>query len=301
MSNKGLIYAIFAYTLWGVLPLYWHKLSDIPASEILVYRIIWSLVFLVIILSLRRQWSWVKPFLSQPRTIAIICLSAILLAGNWFIYIWAINAGFVIETSLGYFINPLVNVLLGTLFLHERLRTGQWVSVGIAAIGVFYLALTYGSLPWIALSLAFSFGFYGLLKKKVKLGAAQSLASEMSVLFIPALAYLIFLESKGQAALGNSTAMISALLICTGVVTAVPLVLFAAAARRVPLSTLGVLQYIAPTLQFLIGLLVLGEPFTIQKLVGFIIIWIALIVYSLEGVWQRRLQAASVSTNHLTG
>jgi chloramphenicol-sensitive protein RarD len=301
MLNKGLIYGILAYTLWGVLPLYWHMLSDIPASEILVYRIIWSLVFLAVILSLKRQWSWVKPFLSQPKTIRIICLSAVLLAFNWFIYIWAINADFVIETSLGYFINPLVNVLLGTIFLHERLRPGQWASVGIAAAGVLFLTLTYGSLPWIALCLALSFGFYGLMKKKVNLGAAQSLASEMSVLFIPALVYLVLLETQGEATLGHSNLMTSVLLLGTGVVTAIPLIFFAAAARRIPLSTMGVLQYIAPTLQFLIGLVILGEPFTTQKLIGFGIIWIALIIYSLEGIWQRRVQGATISIENLPG
>lgn len=298
MSNKGLTYGILAYILWGVLPLYWYLLRAIPASEILVNRIIWSLVFLAILLSIRRRWGWVKPFLSQPKTILIICVSAILIAINWFIYIWAINAGYVIETSLGYFINPLVNVLLGTIFLHERLRSGQWAAVGIAAIGVLYLTFSYGSLPWIALCLAFSFGVYGLMKKKVRLGAAESMTAEMSLLVLPALAYLIWLETQGEAYLGHTTPLILLLLIATGIVTATPLVLFAAAARRIPLSTLGVLQYIAPTLQFLIGLLILGEPFSTQKLIGFSIIWISLIVYSLEGAWQRRVLATTISTEN---
>lgn len=294
MSDKGLIYGILAYILWGVLPLYWYVLREIPASEILVNRIIWSLVFLTILLSIRRQWTWVKPVFTQPKTILIICAASVLIAINWFIYIWAINAGFVIETSLGYFINPLINVLLGTIFLHERLRSGQWVAVGIAAIGVFYLTISYGSLPWIALCLAFSFGFYGLMKKKVRLGAAESLTAEMSLLFLPAIAYLIFLGAQGKANLGNSSPGISFFLLASGVVTATPLVLFAAAARRIPLSMLGVLQYLAPTLQFLIGLFILGEPFSTQKLIGFLIIWVSLIIYSLEGVWQRRVPATSV-------
>ncbi len=294
MSDKGLIYGILAYILWGVLPLYWYVLREIPASEILVNRIIWSLVFLTILLSIRRQWTWVKPVFTQPKTILIICAASVLIAINWFIYIWAINAGFVIETSLGYFINPLINVLLGTIFLHERLRSGQWVAVGIAAIGVFYLTFSYGSLPWIALCLAFSFGFYGLMKKKVRLGAAESLTAEMSLLFLPAIAYLFFLGAQGKANLGNTSPGILFFLLASGVVTATPLVLFAAAARRIPLSMLGVLQYLAPTLQFLIGLFILGEPFSTQKLIGFLIIWVSLIIYSLEGVWQRRVPATSV-------
>jgi chloramphenicol-sensitive protein RarD len=293
MSNKGLVYGILAYTLWGVLPLYWHALRAVPASEILVNRIIWSLVFLVILLSLRRQWAWVRPLLSQRKTLLITSVAAILIGVNWFIYIWAVNAGFVIETSLGYFINPLVNVLLGTIFLRERLRSGQWAAVGIAAVGVFYLTFSYGSLPWIGLSLAFTFGFYGLMKKKVRLGAAESLTSEMSLLFIPALAYLLFLESQGSAFLGRSTPATGLLLVGAGAITATPLIFFAAAARRVPLSTLGVLQYIAPTLQFLIGLLIFGEPFSSHQMIGFCIIWTSLVLYSLEGLWQRRVQTAS--------
>ena len=296
MSNKGLLYGILAYTMWGVLPIYWHLLGSVPPSQILVSRIIWSLIFLVILLSLRHRWSWVKPFIQQRKTLLIVGSAAILLSINWFIYIWAITAGFVIETSLGYFINPLVNVLLGTIVLKERLRTGQWLAIGVATLGVLYLTIDYGSLPWIALSLAFTFGFYGLLKKKVQLGSAESLTGEMAVLILPALTASSYFLLTGKAAMFNSNATIGVLLVGSGVVTAIPLILFAAAAQRVPLSMLGLLQYIAPTLQFLIGVFILKEPFSVSSLIGYAIIWLALILYSLEGIWQRRSQLATVST-----
>jgi chloramphenicol-sensitive protein RarD len=282
--------------MWGVLPIYWHLLGSVPPSQILVSRIIWSLIFLVILLSLRHRWSWVKPFIQQRKTLLIVGSAAILLSINWFIYIWAITAGFVIETSLGYFINPLVNVLLGTIVLKERLRTGQWLAIGVATLGVVYLTIDYGSLPWIALSLAFTFGFYGLLKKKVQLGSAESLTGEMAVLILPALTASSYFLLTGKAAMFNSNATIGVLLVGSGVVTAIPLILFAAAAQRVPLSMLGLLQYIAPTLQFLIGVFILKEPFSVSSLIGYAIIWLALILYSLEGIWQRRSQLATVST-----
>lgn len=300
MSNKGILYGIVAYTLWGFLPLYWRFLHQFPASEILVNRIIWSLLFLVILLTFRRQWNWVKGIRNHPTSLIILVVSATLLAINWFIYIWAVNAGFVVETSLGYFINPLVNVLLGTLFLHEKLRTGQWLSVGIATIGVFYLTITYGTLPWIALSLAFSFGFYGLMKKKVHLGAAESLTSEMAILVLPAMLFLIFLQTQQSLVISQSNLLIIFLLLGTGVVTATPLVFFGAAAKRVPLSTMGLLQYIAPTLQFLIGIFIFREPFTQQSLVGYATIWFALLIYSLEGIVQRRQQLAGEKSITLT-
>lgn len=294
MDRRGLIYGLIAYGLWGILPLYWKVIRHVPAQEILVHRIIWSFLFLSLLLSLRRQWSWLRGVVKQRSTLRILIAAALLLSVNWFIYIWAVNAGFVVETSLGYFINPLVNVLLGTLYLRERLRPGQWAAVSLAAAGVLYLTISYGSLPWIALSLAFSFGIYGLLKKKVNLGAAESLTAEMSVLLLPALGYLVYLEQTQGAVFRSSGAVTVLFMIGTGMVTATPLVFFAAAARRVPLSMLGLLQYIAPTMQFLIGITAFREPFTLQRLVGFAIIWVALAIYSLEGAWQRRTQTAAL-------
>jgi chloramphenicol-sensitive protein RarD len=294
MKDKGLLYGVGAYVLWGVFPIYWKLIDQVPASEILVHRILWSLVFLALLLTWRRQWSWIAPLRWERLTLVILVTAAALLAVNWFTYIWGVNSGFIVETSLGYFINPLVNVLLGVLLLHERMRTGQWIAISVAGAGVLYLTLSYGSPPWIALILAFTFGFYGLLTKKVRLGAAQSQFFEMAVLFIPALTFMVWLQVSGKAYFGQSDPLPNILLIASGIVTAVPLLLFSAAARRIPLSTLGLLQYIAPTMQFLIGVLVFGEPFTTQRLIGFSIIWIALIIYSLEGLLQRRSTSQSV-------
>lgn len=291
MKDKGLLYGITAYLLWGVFPIYWKLIDQVPTSEILVHRILWSLIFLALLLTWRRQWSWIAPLRRERRTLAILVTAAALLAVNWFTYIWGVNSGFIVETSLGYFINPLVNVLLGVMLLHERMRPGQWAAVGVAGIGVLYLTLSYGSPPWIALILAFTFGFYGLLTKKVRLGALQSQFFEMAVLCIPALIFLIWLQASGRAYFGQSDPLPNILLIASGVVTAVPLLLFSAAARRIPLSTIGLLQYIAPTMQFLIGVLIFGEAFTTQRLVGFSIIWTALLIYTLENILQRRSAA----------
>jgi len=292
--NRGLIYGILAYSLWGVLPLYWRALHTVPATEILVNRIIWSFVFLAIILSLRRQWRWVHDLVNDRRRIGLLAASAALLASNWFVYIWAVNAGFVVETSLGYFINPLVNVLLGVLVLHERMRLGQWIAIAVAFAGVLFLTFTIGSLPWIALFLAFSFGFYGLIKKKSRFGSAEGLTTEMGLLLLPALAALVFFQASGQVVALNSGFTSILLLIGSGVVTATPLLLFAGAVQRIPLSTMGLLQYIAPTIQFLIGIFVFNEPFTSARLIGFAIIWLALLIYSLEGAIMRRVPSAPV-------
>lgn len=292
--NRGLIYGILAYSLWGVLPLYWKALHAVPASEILINRIIWSFVFLAIILSLRRQWRWVHDLVNDRRRIGLLAASAALLASNWFVYIWAVNAGFVVETSLGYFINPLVNVLLGVLVLHEHMRLGQWIAIAVAFAGVLFLTFTIGSLPWIALFLAFSFGFYGLIKKKSHFGSAEGLTTEMGLLLLPALAALVFFQASGQAVALNNGFTSILLLIGSGVVTATPLVLFAGAVQRIPLSTMGLLQYIAPTIQFLIGIFVFNEPFTSTRLIGFAIIWLALLIYSLEGAIMRRVPSAPI-------
>jgi len=213
---------------------------------------------------------------------------AVLLTVNWGVYVWAIANGHVVEASLGYFINPLVNVLLGTLFLREKLRPAQWIPVGLAAAGVLYLTVTYGRLPWIALGLAFSFGFYGLLKKVAPLGSFQGLTLETAILFLPALGYLIFAETQGIGAFGHVAWSTSLLLALTGVITTIPLLLFASGARRIPLTTLGLLQYVAPTLQFLIGVILYHEPFTQNRMIGFSIIWLALIIYSVESFVQYR-------------
>ncbi|MEA3438935.1 MAG: EamA family transporter RarD [Chloroflexota bacterium] len=288
--NRGTLFGLAAYTMWGFFPIYWKLLADVSASEILVNRIIWSLVFLVILLGVSRQWNWLSAVRRDRKTLVNLMIAACLLAINWFTYIWGVNSGYIVETSLGYFINPLVNVLLGVLILRERLRVLQWVAVGVAALGVIYLTYSYGSLPWIALTLAFSFGFYGLIKKRNTLAATESLAGEMSVLALPAIIYLGWLILSGDAAFGSSSTLTHLLLVFSGVVTATPLILFAAAAHRIPLSMLGLLQYIAPTLQFLIGIYVYGELFTRSRMIGFAIIWVALAIYIVDNIIHIRNQ-----------
>ncbi|HEY84290.1 MAG TPA: EamA family transporter RarD [Chloroflexi bacterium] len=286
--KKGIFYAIGAYTVWGVLPIFWKLLQSASASEIVAHRMVWSLIFLAAILSYRRQWQWLPKIRRNRRAMGIFALTAALLGTNWLIYVWGVNTGHIVETSLGYFINPLVNVLFGVIFFHERLRRGQWLAIAIATAGVLYLTFSYGALPWIALSLAFSFGFYGMFKKKSPLNALEGLSLEMMVLFIPALLYLFYLQGAGEATFGHVGLMTTLLLAMTGVATAIPLLFFAAAAQRIPLSVIGVLQYLAPTLQFLIGVIIYGEAFTQTRLIGFGIIWLALFIYTVEGVVMRR-------------
>jgi chloramphenicol-sensitive protein RarD len=283
--NRGILYGIAAYTIWGFLPLYWKALQDVPAGEILANRIVWSFVFVVLLLTYKRNWRWLAPALKQRRIILTFMATGLLLALNWFIYIWTVNAGYVIETSLGYFINPLVNVLLGVVFLRERLRKGQVPAVALAVAGVVYLTISYGAFPWIALTLAFTFAFYGLLRKTAPLGATEGVTLETAVLFLPAAAAMLYLNRTGSGAFGEGDPQTTLLLIGVGVITAVPLLFFGAAARRITLTNLGLLQYIAPTLQFLLGVYVFGEAFGKEQLVGFGLIWMALIIYSFESIW----------------
>jgi chloramphenicol-sensitive protein RarD len=282
--RKGILAAIAAYSLWGVFPVYWKMLQAVPALEILCHRIVWSLALLVLILAVRQQWHWLRSLRRRPRTLAASLTGACLLGANWFTYIWAVNAGHVVDSSLGYFINPLISVLLGVLFLGERLRRWQGVAVAVAGLGVVCLTLGLGAFPWIAFTLAGTFGLYGLLRKIASLGSLEGLSLEMAYLFLPALGCLLYLQGSGSTAFGNGEIATRLLLAGTGVITAFPLLLFAFAARRVALGTVGILQYIAPTLQFLLGVLVYREPFSQARLVGFAIIWLALLIYSAEGL-----------------
>ena len=294
LMKKGPLLAAGAYLLWGVLPLYWHALADVPALEILLHRVVWSLVVVLALLALRRQWQWLADSLRHPAILRVFLGTAALLAVNWLVYLWANNNGHIVETSLGYFITPLVSVVLGLLVLHERMRRGQWLAVGIAALGVLFLVLTAGGTLWISLTLALSFGFYGLLRKTARLGSLEGLTVEMALLFLPALGYLLYLSATEQAAFGAGDVSTTALLAFSGVVTAVPLLLFASGARLVPLTTLGLLQYIAPTMQFSIGVFVFHEPFDQARLLGFSIVWGALAVYWAEGYRHRRRVLAAV-------
>ena len=281
--KKGVLYGIGAYLLWGVFPVYWKLLESVPATQVIAHRIIWSFIFLALILFATQQWKAFRSAALSPRVILIYLASGLLLSINWLTYVWAVNAGFVIETSLGYFINPLISVLLGVLFLHEKLRTWQWVSIGLAALGVTYVAISYGQFPWIALTLAFSFAIYGLIKKTAPLGSLYGLTLETGLLFLPAVGFLIYMQGLGQGSFLHSGSMKDLLMIGTGVVTTIPLLMFASAAQRIPLSTVGVLQYISPTLQFILGVWIYHEPFNRSHLIGFCIVWLALIIFWGEG------------------
>ena len=282
--NRGLLYAAGGYLLWGLFPLYWKPLQHVPALEILAHRIVWALLFTLALTLVRRNWAWLGQALRTPRTLLTFIASTLLLSTNWGVYIWAVNAGFVVETSLGYFMNPLVNVALGMLILRERLRWAQIVAVAIALAGVLYLTFLYGAPPWIALTLALSFGAYGLLRKTASLDSLQGLTFETLLIMPPALIYLLFLEFNGSAAFGHVDWLTTLMLAGAGAVTAIPLLLFAAGARQITLTTLGLLQYLAPTLQFLLGVTVFGESVSPQQLVGFGFVWFALAIYTFDSL-----------------
>lgn len=286
--RRGVIQASLAYACWGVFPLYFKALQAVPAGELLAHRIAWSLVFVGGVLAWQHRWAWLGPALRDPRVLRSFVASALLVALNWFLYIWAVANDRIVEASLGYFINPLVNVLLAALVLKETLRRGQWAAVALAGAGVAWLTWQGGALPWIALLLAVTFACYGLLRKTAPLGALEGLAMETLLLGPLALAALGWLAWQGQAsfvALGPGT---QALLVAAGPITAIPLLLFAAGARAIPFALLGLLQYIGPTLQLLVGVLVFDEPFSAARAAGFALIWAALALYSAEGWWQGR-------------
>jgi chloramphenicol-sensitive protein RarD len=286
--NKGIIYGVGAYLLWGFFPIYFKLVKAAPPIQILGHRIVWSFLFLGGIILVTQQLNAFKQASANWRTVVIYTIAAIFLSINWLTYIYAVNTDQVIESSLGYFINPLVSVIFGVVFLRERLRNMQWLSVGIAAMGVAYLTWDYGRLPWIALVLAVTFGLYGLIKKTAPLGALYGLTLETGVLLLPALAFLIWVWFQGESAFSSAGVGFDLLLAALGVITAVPLLMFGAAARRIPLTMVGLLQYIAPTCQFLLGVLVFQEPFSPSRLVGFAIIWTALALFWFEGYLHHR-------------
>ena len=288
MSGKGIGYAIAAYVLWGLLPIYWKLLQAVDPMEILMHRMVWSLVFLVAVLSVYKRWDWLKPVLHERKTLILYGAASLLLATNWGIYIWAVHADYIVETSLGYYITPLINVVMGMLLFKEKLRVGQWVAIGIALCGVLYLTFNYGQFPWIGLVLATSFGIYGVLKKQAPLGAFEGLSLETAVMFVPAVIYIGVLQVNHEGALGQVDMQTHVLLLLAGVATAIPLLFFAAAARRIPLSWIGILQYISPSLAMVLGVLVYNEPFGPARQIGFILIWMALIVFSAENVMYMR-------------
>ena len=293
----GLVQAALAYVIWGLFPIYFHALSRVDAFQIVLHRSLWCFVFVWGLLVAMRRLQWVPGVARQPRLVALFALSALLLTSNWLLYVWAVNHGHVVEASLGYFVTPLVNVMLGTLVLKERPRRLQWIAVAVAACGVLWLTLTLGRPPWIALGLAGSFGSYGLLRKTAPLGALEGLALETAVLAPVALVALALLSPGGLPGLfaGLDGATVGWLL-CAGPITAIPLLLFAGGARRITLATLGTLQYLSPTIQFLLGVAWFGEPLQATRLVGFVLIWCALAIYSADGfLWMRRLRAQAAA------
>ncbi|MCR6494989.1 EamA family transporter RarD [Thermomonas sp. S9] len=291
--TRGIWAALASFTLWGVAPLYWHLLKHVPSLQIVLHRVVWSALLVGAFLTWRDGRHWLRLALTgAPRLRAMLLLSSVLIAFNWGLYIWAVNAGHVVETALGYFINPLLNVVIGVLFLRERLRPLQWLSVAIALVGVLWLTWQYGRPPWIALALAASFGLYGVLRKLAHVDAVTGLGIENAYLVLPALAALLWLHGAGlgYTSTGPGDTATFALLVLSGLITALPLIGFAYAVRRVSLTVVGVMQYIAPTLQFLIGVLIFDEPFDRVRLLGFLCIWVALAVFMADGLRHTRRQ-----------
>ena len=281
-TRLGLLYATGAFLLWGVVPVYWKMLQHVPALEILAHRIVWGLALVAVWMTIRGRWQELRDVFRRPRTVAALLASTVFIAINWGLFIYAVNTNRVLATSLGYYINPLVNVLLGLVVLNERLNRKQWIAVGLAALAVILLTLQAGELPWISLVLPVSFGLYSLLRKTVHADAVVGLTFETAALFPIAAALLLRQELRGVGALGNQGLGIDLLLMAAGAVTAVPLILFTLGLRRIPLSTAGLLQYIAPTMTFLLAVLLFDEPFSTAHAISFALIWIALVIYSVD-------------------
>ena len=292
--NPGIVYATLAFVMWGLFPLYFHRIAAVPALEVILHRSAWSMLFVLGLLAALGRFDWLRTLRSQPRQIGSFALSALLLSGNWLLYVYAVQSGQVVEASLGYFINPIVSVLLGVLVLHERLNRVQWTAVALAAAGVLWLTALGGRLPWIALLLAVSFGLYGLMRKTSSLGALEGLALEtmlMAPLVVPLLSWWTL---RGSGALAHGDVALNSWLIIGGPMTAMPMLLFAAGARRLPLATVGLIQYVSPTIQLALGVWVFHEPFDRAKLLGFAFIWAALALYSADGWRRSRVAVAAV-------
>ena len=288
--QSGLLAAAAAYIIWGLFPLYFHQLAHLDALEVVLHRSVWSLLFLLGVLAWQRRWAWLGPVVAQPRKLATAAASALLLSTNWLLYIYAVNHGHVLEASLGYFINPLVNVALGVLVLHERPRRMQWLALAVAAAGVAWLTWVAGRPPWVSLALALTFGLYGLLKKTATLGALEGLTLETLLLAPLALPGLLWLSTHGGA-LASAPPATWGWLLLAGPITALPLLLFAFGAQRIPMVSLGLLQYLSPSLQFLLGVWVFHEPMQGGRLAGFLLIWMALAIYTADSAWRLRREA----------
>lgn len=292
--TRGMVAASLSYMIWGFLPIYWKALSCLSSYEILGHRMAWSLPFIMVFLLLSGQQISLGQF-RERRVVVMSAASAMLLSINWLIYIWAVNAGYIVETSLGYYINPLVTVSFGVIFLGERLRSGQIAALVLAGVGVVYLTLVYGRFPWIALALAMTFATYGLFHKKINIPPLKSLYLETLIFFLPAAALIIYLGRDGSSGFLHGGAPTMALLAGTGLITTVPLLLFGFAAQKIPLFLLGILQYTAPTLNLLIGVFLYGEEFPFSRLIGFMLVWGALAVFMLEGILRMARQRRSLA------
>lgn len=291
--NAGVLYAALAYVAWGLLPIFFKQLSNVNPFEVVAHRMVWSLVFLLCLLVVLRRRAWLRDISHQPRVLLSFGVSALLLSANWTVYVWAVQNAHVLDASLGYFILPLIYVVIGYVFLHERPRLVQWGAVALAGAGVLWLTIQAGQLPWVALLLATTFGIYGLLRKLAPLGALEGLTLETLLLFPLAVGLLAWWAWHGQGALVQGNAHTMGWLLLAGPLTAIPLLLFAAGARRIPMATLGILQYISPSLQMLVGVWLYSEAFESKRAVGFYLIWIALAVYSMDSVWSARSLKAS--------
>ncbi|MFF4604164.1 EamA family transporter RarD [Streptomyces sp. NPDC001339] len=294
-QRTGLAYGLAAYTMWGLLPLYWHLLDAAAPSEILAHRMVWSLPVAVVILAVLRRWAWIGPLLRQPRKLALILVCALVISANWFLYIWAVNSGHVLEASLGYFINPLVSIAFGVLVLRERLRPLQWTAVGIGALAVVVMTVAYGKVPWIALGLALSFATYGLVKKGIKLDGIEGFSAETALQLLPALGYLVFLGARGESNFLSGGVDQALLLAGCGVATAVPLICFGASAMRLPLTVLGMMQYLAPTFQFVLGLTAFHERMPPERWAGFALVWVALAMLTWDALRTARRARAELA------
>jgi chloramphenicol-sensitive protein RarD len=294
-ARIGTLAGIAAYSLWGVFPLVFHQLRSVSAMEVVFHRVVWTFVMVIVLIVARRDWRWFEAVRRQPGALRRLSLAGALLSTNWLVYIWAVNHDHVVEAALGYYVNPLITVALGVIVLDESLRRMQLVALGFGLLAVAVLTVDYGRVPWIALVLACSFAGYGYLKKAVQVPAVTSLAVETAVLLPAAIAGLAVIGIRGDTAFGHGSAGRDALIIALGLVTAGPLLLFSTAARRIPLSLLGLLQYLTPTLQLLCGVLVLGEPMPPGRLAGFVLVWVALALLGVDAVGTaRRRPAASV-------
>ncbi|MBT8115007.1 MAG: EamA family transporter RarD [Arenicella sp.] len=287
MKNLGLAYALAAYFIWGFAPILWKSIDQIPSVEIVAHRMVWSCVLALLVILLSRMRVEFLALMRNPQLIFRLFIASVLISLNWGIYIWGVNSGNIVETAMGYFINPLINVLFGVMFFNEKLRPPQMLAIAIAAAGVVYLLIIYGELPLIALSLAITFACYGAVKKTIQVPAIQGMAVETTLMFLPALIYVLYLGAQGQGNFGNS-GYFSGMLILGGAITLIPLLFFAAAAKKISLTALGMTQYLGPTLQLIIGVWIYNEPFGSQQQISFGLIWLALFIYSIDQLQNRR-------------